>query len=646
MNRLKFESSPYLLQHKDNPVHWWPWVEEALAEAKEKDQLILLSIGYSACHWCHVMEHECFENQQVAAYMNTHFVNIKVDREERPDLDQVYMEAVQLMGIRGGWPLNVFLLPSGEPIYGGTYFPKDRWLQVLMSLTQVYKEKRAEVLASGAGFVESLNVKDNERFNFGKSVEKYKYTKEELEILAEKLAKDFDVQDGGMQRSPKFPMPCLWNAVGHLAAISGNPFLEEHLQFTLGRMALGGIFDHVGGGWSRYSTDSYWKVPHFEKMLYDNAQLLQLYARFPSPLSPWAVEMTSTWLKREMRAPEGGYYAALDADSEGVEGKYYIWSRQELADALGTDAPYFMEEYGITTYGNWEHGNNILHLEHAPLEWNKLKESHEKLRVLRDLRVRPGLDNKIITSWNAMLVSAWATTDAESARALLDYLISYHCFSSKNEDGEEAMGCYHLAKNTRILGFLDDYATLIQACTDVYAATFEEKYLQIADRLVQYVWGNFADEDFFFYTDIQSEKLIARKKELFDNVIPSSNSLLAKALYFSGRYLGKQAYVELARGMMAKMQPLTLEDPQWLSNWVDLGLHFSAPQREWVVTGPEYRQWLQRLGKRKTSPSTLLLGAERSSALPHFEGRFSESTAWFDCEDSVCSLPVFSIDED
>lgn len=644
MNRLKTESSPYLLQHKDNPVHWWPWMDEALAEARAKDQLILLSIGYSACHWCHVMEHECFEDAQVAEYMNANFVNIKVDREERPDLDQVYMEAVQLMGVRGGWPLNVFLLPNGEPIYGGTYFPKDRWLQVLMSLVQVYKEKREEVMASGAGFVQSLNVKDKERFKFGKSVDKYQYTKEEKEILAEKLAKDFDDQDGGMQRSPKFPMPCLWNAVGHLALQTGNPLLEEHLQFTLGRMALGGIYDHVGGGWTRYATDSYWKVPHFEKMLYDNAQLLQLYTRYRSPLGPWAVEQTSAWLKREMQAEEGGYYAALDADSEGVEGKYYVWSKEEITQALGEDANYFTEEYGITSRGNWEHGHNILHLEHAPTNWEKLKESHEKLRVIRDNRIRPGLDNKRITSWNALLVSAWSLSDIDSARNLLDYLLAEHGFESRNEDGENAMGCYHLGQNTKILGFLDDYATLIQACTDVYAASFEEKYLHKAELLIRYVWGNFGDEDFFYYTDLQSEKLIARKKELFDNVIPASNSMLAKALYFAGRYLGKEAYVELARGMMAKMQPLTLEDPQWLSNWVDLGLLFSAPQRELVVTGPDFRNWLSVLRAETPYGATLLLGAESSSSLPHFEGRFGERTVLYDCVDQVCSLPVYRLD--
>ncbi len=323
-----------------------------------------------------------------------------------------------------------------------------------------------------------------------------------------------------------------------------------------------------------------------------------------------------------------------------------MWSKAEISAALGEDAPYFMEEYGISTFGNWEHGHNILHLEHAPQYWEKLKESHEKLRVIRDNRVRPGLDNKVITSWNALLVSAWSPMDPQSAKVLLDYLLEVHCFSSKNEDGLEARGCYHLGGNTKILGFLDDYATLIQACTDMYAANFEEKYLQVAEQLIRYVWGNFRDEDFFFYTDIQSERLIARKKELFDNVIPASNSMLGKALYFAGRYLGKTEYVELSRAMMAKMQPLTLEDPQWLSNWVDLGLLFSAPQRELVVTGPFYKDWLRKLRARTPYGATLLLGAERSSTLPHFQGRFGDKTALFDCIDYVCALPVYSLDED
>ncbi|MCD8540803.1 MAG: DUF255 domain-containing protein [Leadbetterella sp.] len=311
MNRLKYETSPYLLQHKDNPVHWYPWGEEALQEARTEDKVILLSIGYSACHWCHVMEHECFEDREVAAYMNAHFINIKVDREERPDIDHIYMEALQNMGIRGGWPLNVFLLPGGEPFYGGTYFPKARWMEVLGGVANVFSQRREEVMASGRSFVKSLNTKDSEKYIFGKTSDTSNYTKEELGAISEKLAKDFDGEDGGMNRAPKFPMPSLWSMIRHLARFTGNPYLEEHLEFTLGRMVLGGIFDHLGGGWTRYSVDSYWKVPHFEKMLYDNAQLMSLYSAVGARsdrggLYRWAVDLTYSWLKREMNQENGG----------------------------------------------------------------------------------------------------------------------------------------------------------------------------------------------------------------------------------------------------------------------------------------------------------------------------------------------------
>lgn len=658
MNRLKNETSPYLLQHKDNPVHWYPWGEEALKTARTEDKVILLSIGYSACHWCHVMEHECFEDTEVAGLMNAHFVNIKVDREERPDIDHIYMEALQNMGIRGGWPLNIFLLPGGEPFYGGTYFPKARWMEVLSGVVNVFRERREEVMVSGRSFVKSLNTKDSDKYLFGKTSDSSIYTKEELAEISEKLAGNFDTQDGGMNRAPKFPMPSLWNMIHHLAGLTENAFLKEHLEFTLGRMVLGGIFDHLGGGWTRYSVDSYWKVPHFEKMLYDNGQLMHLYATVAARsdrqmLYRWAVDKTFSWVVREMNEENGGIYSALDADSEGEEGKFYVWTKEEADEILGEDAALFSREYGIVKEGNWEHGNNILHLEHLPLQWDRIKELHEKLLKVREKRVYPGLDNKVITSWNALMISGMAARsktfgyDLYFACEKLDYLNRELTFACRNEDGETALGVFHQAGERKIHGFLDDYAALIRANTDMYSVNFDEHYLELAGQLTRYVLANFYDpeEDLFYYTDVQAEKLIARKKELFDNVIPSSNSMMAQSLYFAGRYTGNMAYTEMARRMFAKLKPLTLQDPQWLSNWTDLGLILSRKQVEVVVTGPDYREWITRLRQQDLSPATLYFGANDESILPVFENRFTGKNTIYICEDYACRRPVFALED-
>jgi uncharacterized protein YyaL (SSP411 family) len=658
MNRLKDETSPYLLQHKNNPVDWFPWSDEALKLARTEDRPILLSIGYSACHWCHVMEHESFEDTTVAEYMNANFVSIKVDREERPDIDNIYMEALQNMGVRGGWPLNVFLLPSGEPFYGGTYFPKTKWLEVMKGITQVFSERREEVMVSGRSFAKSLNTKDSEKYNFGKISDSIIYTKEELEIIEEKIAKDFDTQDGGMNRAPKFPMPSVWNMVHNLAQLNGNPYLKEHVEFTLGRIALGGIFDHLGGGWTRYSTDGYWKVPHFEKMLYDNGQLMSLYSNVSKgsesvDLYKWAVNLTYSWLKTDMNQSNGGIYAAQDADSEGEEGKFYVWTQQQVEEVLGEDANLLISEYGVVKEGNWEHGNSILHLEHLPVEWDKIKESHGKLLEVRKKRVYPGLDNKVITSWNALMISGLIErakafeVDFNFAIEKLDYLNNKLTSVYVNEDGDNARGVFHQAGVRKIPGFLDDYAALIQANVDAYSLNFDESYLITAAQLAKYALANFydAEEGLFYYTDSEAEKLIARKKELFDNVIPASNSMMAKSLYFLGRYIGKQEYVEMATQMFAKMKPLTLQDPQWLSNWVDLGLLLSQKQVEVVVTGLNFKEWVSQVRRKNNSPAVLFLGAESESGLSVFQNRFMDKTAVYVCQDYTCNLPVFSIEE-
>lgn len=654
MNHLAQESSPYLLQHKNNPVDWFPWGPEALKKAKEEDKVIVLSIGYSACHWCHVMEHECFEDTEVAAVMNEHFVNIKVDREERPDIDNIYMDALQAMGQRGGWPLNVFLLPGGEPFYGGTYFPKAQWMNVLYSIADVFQNRREEVETSGKSFVGSLNIKDSEKYALGSAGTAY--TEDELRILSQKIKESFDHEDGGMNRAPKFPMPCVWGMVKDLFLLTDDKELREHLGFTLDRIALGGIYDHLGGGWTRYSTDAYWKVPHFEKMLYDNGQLMGLYAQasrlFPeNEIYPWAIELAYGWLKEHMDQQDGGLYSAQDADSEGEEGKYYVWQKEEIQQVLGVESEAYNHAYDITEEGNWEHGNNVLHLETLPTNWVAIKQANIKLNEVRKGRILPGLDNKVITSWNALMLSGLIErskvfgSDFSFAKAKLDYLNENLTQIFENEDGDEALGLNRLGGSKQIPAFLEDYATLIQANIDMYSLVFEEDYLAVAGKLAKYCVANFYDyhEGLFFYTDITAEVLIARKKEIFDNVIPSSNSLMAKALYFLGRFTANEEYITLAKGMFGKMKPLTLQDPQWLANWVSLGILFSKPQKEIVVTGPAFLEWISEI--REVDSSAIILGAEKESDLALLKGRFSDKTRTFICEDKVCGLPIDNVEE-
>jgi uncharacterized protein len=667
MNHLAKETSPYLLQHKNNPVDWYPWGQEALQKALDEDKVIILSIGYSACHWCHVMEHESFENEEVAKVMNTFFVNIKVDREERPDIDGIYMEALQNMGLRGGWPLNVFLMPNTKPFYGGTYFQKKNWINLLYGIQESFKDKREALEESAEGFAQSLNNKDSEKYLFGNDQTDFRYDSEELNHIEQKLSKDFDRELGGMNRAPKFPMPCVWNLVLNLSYQLNNAETIVQLQNTLDRIALGGIYDHLAGGWTRYSTDERWKIPHFEKMLYDNGQLLSLYTKtflfFSSKkaftesleLYQWAVELSINWLKTEMTSELGGFYAALDADSEGEEGKYYVWTSEEITEVLSRDSEEFQKSYEFSQEGNWEHGNNVLHLESLPNNWEFLLACHKKLEDYRKARIRPGLDNKIICGWNGLmltgLIEAYKTFGVgldlieNNIRFIERYLIS----EFRNEDGAKAFGLWHQYDVKKIPAFLDDYAAIIEAFIQYYQVSFEEKWLFKAESLLKYTLANFFDPEelLFYFTDIEGEKLIARKKEIFDNVIPASNSMMVKNLYFLGRFLNNSAYFELAKSIFSKIKPLSLKDPQWLSNWTDVGLLMSTSPVEITVLGQGHREIVSEIQKSYFNPNVIYFGADKPSILPEFEGRMGnpKEINIYVCIDKACHLPVKTTQE-
>ncbi len=663
LNHLATETSPYLLQHAHNPVHWYPWGEAALAKARTENKPILVSIGYSACHWCHVMERESFENESVAAVMNENLVCIKVDREERPDVDALYMDAVHLMGVRGGWPLNVFLMPDANPFYGVTYLPPQNWVQLVGSIHNAFTNHHDELLASAAGFAHSLQTSEVEKY--GLLADPPIFTRETLDRMFDGLKKQFDTADGGTNRAPKFPMPSIYKFLLRYFDATQNPEALAQVELTLNRMALGGIYDHVGGGWARYSVDGDWFIPHFEKMLYDNAQLLSLYSETYSltknPLYADRIRHTLLWLTTEMRSPEGGFYSALDADSEGVEGKYYVWTEAELQEVLGTDYEWFGKLYGFTEAGNWEHGLNHLHLTQdvsvaARLKGiyveefeKKYRNALQKLAERRNTRVRPGLDDKILASWNGLLLKG--LTDAY--RALGDENIretAIELGGFLRDRLIEKGNIWHSYKAGRrtINGFLEDYAAVSEGLLGLYQITFDETWLRLAETLLVQTIENFYDptDGFFFFTDAQAEALIARKKEIFDNVIPSSNSLIAHALYQTGILLDRADFVELADTMLSAMNRVLSGDIQVATNWAALYSQRVNPTAEVVISGSD-SDILRKDFDRYFVPNKVVAGAVGESSLPLLEGRTPPNgqTLLYMCFNKTCQLPVNSVEE-
>ncbi|KAA0988939.1 thioredoxin domain-containing protein [Dyadobacter aurulentus] len=663
MNRLSEETSPYLLQHAHNPVDWYPWGDLALQKAKQEHKPILVSIGYSACHWCHVMERECFEKEDIAAIMNAHFICIKVDREERPDVDAVYMDAVQAMGVRGGWPLNVFLLPDSKPFYGVTYLPPQNWTQLLQSIHNAFTNHFDELAKSADGFVENMIVSDSEKYGLASSTGGFKV--ENLDTMFETLQKNFDTVQGGMDRAPKFPMPSIYKFLLRYYDVSQNPEALRHIELSLNRIALGGIYDHAGGGWARYSVDEEWFIPHFEKMLYDNAQLLEIYAEAyaltRNPLYADRIRQTVDWLSREMRSPEGGFYSALDADSEGIEGKYYIWTQNELESVLGDDFNWFSKIYNISRPGNWEHGYNHLHLTELPAQAAKsagvyddqfegrYRNALEKLAKKREERVRPGLDDKILASWNGLLIKGLA----ECYRALGDEDIRLLAVSAGEFLASEMTvetRLFHSHKNGKssVTGFLEDYAAIIQGYLALYQITFDESWLQKADTLTGYTLSNFYDtaENFFHFTDTYGEALIARKKELFDNVTPSSNSIMAHNLYSLGMILDKVGYIEVADQMLSKISKLILTDVQWVSNWAALYCGRAVPTAEIAIIG-EQADAMRKDFDRFFIPNKIVMGTSQGSDLPLLKNRtdINAKTAIYICYNKTCQLPVTEVEK-
>lgn len=655
-NRLQHENSPYLKQHAHNPVEWFPWGQEALVKAKTENKLILISIGYSACHWCHVMERESFENEEVAQIMNKSYVPIKVDREERPDIDQIYMIAVQLMTNSGGWPLNCICLPDGRPIYGGTYFKPHDWKQVLVEISTMWAEKPELAIDYATRLTQGITQAEN------LPIQKIptQFTLADLQQVINPWISQFDKKNGGYKRSPKFPLPNNWIFLLRYGHLSNDQDIVQHVHFTLEKIAHGGIYDHIGGGFARYSVDEKWHVPHFEKMLYDNAQLLSLYSEaFQHRASQQyrrVVEETIAWAEREMLGKNGGFYSALDADSEGVEGKFYTFAQQEF-DQLGSDAELAKYYFNITAHGNWEEENTnipfvsenhqtiITEAGFTENQWETyLNEIKATLLHYRNGRIKPGLDHKQLTSWNALflkgLVDSYRVFGTEK---YLKLAINIARFIENDCTKEGLLLHQPQDKNRSISGFLDDYAFTIEGYISLYEATFDEMWLNKAKTLAEIAIDLFYDHELntFFYTGKQTEQLIARKSEIMDNVIPSSSSTMVRQLFKLGLLFDKESFTHIAENVFANVFPHIKSYGSAYSNWSIQLLEFVYPVWEIALTGKDYQKWRMELD-RSYIPNKITLGGTKSN-LPLLVGKEGLESKSYLCQNKTCSLPQQSI---
>ena len=658
-NNLIKESSPYLLQHANNPVNWHAWNDETLALAKRENKLILVSIGYSACHWCHVMEHESFENEQVAAIMNENFINIKVDREERPDIDMVYMGAVQLMTGQGGWPLNCFALPDGRPIYGGTYFPKAQWINVLTNLADLFATNPDKAYEYAAHLTDGL-----EQLEIPKADIDNEFEIETLYKSVNKWKSGFDNEHGGPNRAPKFPLPNNYLFLLNYQYFQDDLTIKKHLDLTLTKMAWGGIYDQIGGGFARYSTDVLWKVPHFEKMLYDNAQLVSLYSQAykhsKNELYKKIVYETIAFVERELMNPQFGFYSALDADSEGIEGKYYVWQKEELQHLLKDNFEIFADYYCVNDIGYWEDENYVLmrneeesviamrhNISVSELKQN-IKNCNRILFQEREKRVKPGLDNKVLASWNGLmckgLTEAYLVFEEEKFKTLAlknaNYLVRNYY-----KDGGRLLRVIN--QNTSISGFLEDYAFVIDAFLSIYIITENEDWLLKAKELTDYTLQYFYDakQNTYFFTDSSQEKLVVRKAEWSDNVIPASSSQMAINLHNLSVYFDENNYKEISENILkSTIKEIESYGPGY-SNWALLLIQKLKAKTEVVIVGKSVNEKLLTLYKQ-CPPNVIFALSDKKSDLPLLKNRYVDNqTLIYVCKNNSCLLPTESIEE-
>ena len=674
-NRLAAETSPYLLQHKDNPVDWYPWGDEAFELARTTNRPIMLSVGYSACHWCHVMERESFEDHDIAELMNRLFVNIKVDREERPDVDSIYMAAVQAMTGHGGWPMTVFLMPDGRPFFGGTYFPNtDRggmpaFPRVLEAVSAAFHDpaQRSQLLGTSSQIISHIE-----------SIAAVRHSREPLNTdivdnAALAFQREFDHRNGGMGTQPKFPQPMAYELLLRHWYRTGDEGSLKMVTTTLEKMALGGIFDQLGGGFARYSTDNTWLVPHFEKMLYDNAQLATLYLHAwqatGNPLFRRVVEETLTYVQREMTHPAGGFFSAQDADSEGEEGKFYVWQQDELESVLGEDVARVASAYwNVTAHGNFE-GKNILSVPREPADVaadlgitvveleEVIREARAKLYAERSGRVWPGLDDKILTSWNALMLKAFAECGAamgvndwvETARQNADFLLT------NLVDGDRLyrtckMTEYGDATRPRLHGYLEDYAQLCDALLTLYESTFEARWFEaaisLANGMIELFWSE--DDAVFFDTGNDHDRLVVRPRDIYDTASPSGGSAAARALLRLAIFTGDPNYHRGAAASLRAIRDLLVRAPEATANWINAVDLYAGTAKEIVVTGDRTNPDTQALIEAARSsyhPNRVVAaqdGPGEGIGSPLLEDRpmLDGKPTAFVCQNYTCQLPV------
>jgi hypothetical protein len=665
MNRLAKETSPYLLQHRHNPVDWYPWGEEAFVRAKAEDKPVLLSVGYSACHWCHVMERESFEDPEIARLMNELFVNIKVDREERPDVDHIYMQAVQAMTGHGGWPMTVFLTPEGVPFYGGTYFPPverhgmPAFPRLLRSVAEGYRTRRGDVVESGRQLVSQMA--QGERLRASPTL----LTHDILLSAFQGISGEFDERDGGIGRAPKFPQPMIWEFVLRFAHRTGNPAALEMLRLTLTRMARGGMYDQVGGGFHRYSVDGQWLVPHFEKMLYDNGQLARLYLHAwlatGDPEYRRIAEETLDYILREMTHPDGGFYSSQDADSEGEEGKFFVWTPGEIQAALGDPevARVALSYWAVENGPNFE-GKNILWIPGEPSQAaaDVIARARKTLYEARERRVHPGRDDKVLAAWNGLACRAFA----EAGRALnrpdytqaavrnIDFVLS-----AMRKDGRLLRSWKD--GEAKLLGYLEDYAMTADACLAVYEATFDLRWLDeargLADELIRLFWDQ--DRDAFFDTGVDHERLVVRPRNLFDNAVPCGSSVTVELLFRLAVLTGEERYEWHGLRALRPMADLLGRHPTGFGRFLcALDFHL-GPASEVALVWPPDKNGLDPLLAQvfgRYLPNRVVVGAPDGDAtaregIPLLESRplvGGKATAYV-CQRYVCKAPTTDPEE-
>jgi uncharacterized protein YyaL (SSP411 family) len=666
-NALIHETSPYLLQHAFNPVNWKAWNSETLALAKKENKLLIISVGYSACHWCHVMEEESFENDSIAKIMNANFISIKVDREERPDVDKVYMNAVQLMTGSGGWPLNCIALPDGRPIFGGTYFTKEQWSKVLISISKLYKDSPEKAIA----FAENLTkgIQESQLITLNKKTPNF--VEKDIVEAVDLWKTQIDTIYGGFKGAPKFPMPNSLDFLLRYGYQFKDTKVAAYLNNTLTKIAYGGIYDPIAGGFSRYAVDEKWHIPHFEKMLYDNAQLVSIYAKAyiasKNDLFKEVVIESLNFIKEELTAENGAFYSSLDADSknklgEKEEGAFYEWTEPELQLILGSDFELFKDFYNINSYGFWEKEKYVLIRNSSKKAFaakhklslfalnDKINTWKKNLKTARNKRSKPNLDDKVLTSWNALMIQGYV--DAYRAFGNLEYLemalknANFIIEKQRRRDG----GLNRNFKNglSTINAYSEDYATIIQAYISLYEVTLDEKWLTTSTELMEYLFANFFNEKngMFHFTSKEDENLIARKYEVIDGVIPASNSLIANSLFKLGHYYSNNKYLKTAEQMLNNIKEDVKNSPGNYSNWLHLMINFTKPFYEVVVAGNEALEVNKSLIKKYT-PNILIAGtSEENNTVPLLNYKFNEDETFiYVCVNGTCKKPEVNLEK-